>query len=97
MLAVYDGTSELELAMSASVDLVLLDIMMPGMNGYNVCRRLRETGNNTPVIVLIARGEGSTRFWDWSWVPITTSPNPSAFVNCLRGFEPSCAEHQSGI
>ena len=57
VLAAYDGTSGLELAMSASVDLVLLDIMMPGMNGYNVCRRLRETGNNTPVIVLSARGE----------------------------------------
>lgn len=56
-LAAYDGPSGLEMAMTQSVDLVLLDIMMPGMNGYDVCRRLREEGRDTPVIMLSARGE----------------------------------------
>ncbi|MBT3346176.1 MAG: response regulator transcription factor [Gemmatimonadetes bacterium] len=56
-LAAYDGSSGLKMALEPSVDLILLDIMLPGMNGYDVCRRLREAGRQTPVIMLSARGE----------------------------------------
>ena len=53
----YDGVAGLDLAMHEAVDLILLDIMMPQMNGYDVCRRLREAGRQTPVIMLTAKGE----------------------------------------
>jgi DNA-binding response OmpR family regulator len=53
----HDGPSGLEQALGEPVDLILLDIMLPGMNGYDVCRRLREAGRSTPVIMLSARGE----------------------------------------
>jgi len=52
-----DGTSGLALARSASPDLIVLDLMLPGMDGYRVLRTLREEGADTPVLILSARGE----------------------------------------
>lgn len=42
---------------SGSYDLVLLDVMLPGMSGFDVCRKTRAEGNDTPIILLTARGE----------------------------------------
>lgn len=52
-----NGTDGLELIRSTPADLVLLDVMMPGMNGFDVCRAARESGVETPVIMLTAKGE----------------------------------------
>jgi len=49
-----DGDTALELAAASPFDLVVLDIMLPGTDGYEVCRRLRATGD-TPVLFLSAR------------------------------------------
>jgi CheY-like chemotaxis protein len=49
-----DGDEALELAAAASFDLVVLDVMLPGMDGYEVCRRLRAT-SSVPVLFLSAR------------------------------------------
>ena len=57
VLVAHDGEQGLERALSAAPDLVLLDIMLPGINGYDVCRKMREAGCQTPVIMLTARGE----------------------------------------
>jgi DNA-binding response OmpR family regulator len=57
VLDARDGNRGLELALSGQADLVLLDIMLPGVNGYEICRRMREEGIDTPVIMLTARGE----------------------------------------
>ena len=57
VLAAYDGIQGLELALSGRADLILLDLMLPGMNGYDICRKLREEGLDTPVIMLTAKGE----------------------------------------
>jgi len=51
-----DGITGLELALSASPDLVLLDVMLPGMEGFEVCRKIRER-SNVPIIMLTAREE----------------------------------------
>ena len=54
-----DGPAGLTLAAAWAPDLVILDVMMPGMDGWEVCRRLRErddTMADTPVIMLTARG-----------------------------------------
>jgi len=56
-LSAGDGKSGLDLALSAAPDLVLLDVMMPGMSGWDVCRALRERRIEVPVIMLTARGE----------------------------------------
>jgi two-component system alkaline phosphatase synthesis response regulator PhoP len=52
-----DGESGLERAASGGFDLVLLDVMLPRMNGFDVLRELRRRGHETPVIVLTARGQ----------------------------------------
>lgn len=53
----YDGEDGLAQALSDHPDLILLDVMLPKMNGFDVCRRLREKGDNVPVIILTAREE----------------------------------------
>jgi DNA-binding response OmpR family regulator len=50
-----DGVSGLHLAASQPYDLAILDVMLPGMDGFTLCQRLRESRNNLPVIMLTAR------------------------------------------
>ena len=57
VLTAYDGDSGLEQAVNGGADLILLDVMLPKMNGFDVCRRLREKGSSVPVIILTAREE----------------------------------------
>jgi two-component system, OmpR family, alkaline phosphatase synthesis response regulator PhoP len=52
-----DGESALERAAGEGFDLVLLDVMLPRMNGFDVLRELRKRGIETPVIMLTARGQ----------------------------------------
>ncbi|MCI5791314.1 MAG: response regulator transcription factor [Clostridiales bacterium] len=52
--AVYDGESGYEYAATDRYDLILLDVMLPKMNGFDVLRKLRTEKNNTPVIMLTA-------------------------------------------
>jgi two-component system alkaline phosphatase synthesis response regulator PhoP len=60
-LAATDGADALALALSSAPDLVLLDIMMPRMSGWDVCRELRRRGVDVPVIMLTARAEEADR------------------------------------
>lgn len=53
--AAYTGTEALDFADAAPYDLILLDILLPEMDGLAVCRELRRTGNRTPVLMLTAR------------------------------------------
>ena len=56
-----DGSRGLELAMDGGVDLLVLDVMLPGIDGFEICRRLREAGSATPVLFLTARHETEHR------------------------------------
>ncbi|MEA4941452.1 MAG: response regulator [Oscillibacter sp.] len=56
-LEAYDGEDGLEKAQSEKPDLILLDVMLPKMNGFDVCRTLRKSRNNVPVVILTAREE----------------------------------------
>ena len=56
-LEAFDGITGLRLALEESPDLILLDLMLPGMNGFEVCRLLRDKGRNTPVLIITAREE----------------------------------------
>ena len=52
-----DGEAGLSMATSESPDLIILDLMLPKMNGHDVCRQIRKDGNNVPIIMLTARGQ----------------------------------------
>ncbi len=52
-----EGELGLELALSESPDLLVLDLMLPGMSGMEICKRLRNTGSDVPILMLTARGE----------------------------------------
>ena len=55
--AAYDGESGLKMLASEHPDLLLLDVMMPGMNGFDVCTKIREQGRRIPIIFLSAKGD----------------------------------------
>ena len=52
-----DGLEAQELAMSQPFDLIILDVMLPSKNGIDVCRHLRKSGVNIPILMLTARSE----------------------------------------
>jgi CheY-like chemotaxis protein len=61
VLHAADGAAGLELATEAELDLVILDVMLPKLDGLEVCRRLRAAGREVPVILLTARSQESDK------------------------------------
>jgi class 3 adenylate cyclase len=63
VITAADGLTALELAESAAPDLILLDVLMPGMSGYEVCEKIRaqETSGRLPIVMLTALNEVSHR------------------------------------
>jgi len=56
-LEALDGPTGLQLALEQNPDLVLLDLMLPGMNGFDVCKKIRASGSAVPIVMLTAREE----------------------------------------
>lgn len=56
-----DGIAGLEIALGASHDLIVLDVMLPGLDGFAICKRLRAEDRNVPVLFLTARDEPDDR------------------------------------
>ncbi len=57
VLTAEDGQKGLELARAAPFDLIVLDLMLPKLDGFQVARQLRQEGNQTPILVLTARDD----------------------------------------
>ncbi|MDR1796214.1 MAG: response regulator transcription factor [Clostridiales Family XIII bacterium] len=55
-MAAYDGAEGLEMALKSDPDLVLLDVMLPTIDGFEICKRIREK-SNVPIIILTAKEE----------------------------------------
>lgn len=58
---VHDGRAACEYAESSTYDAIILDVMMPRMDGFTALRRMRERGDKTPIMMLTARGETRDR------------------------------------
>jgi len=52
-----DGKSGLHRVLSETFDLIILDVMLPGMSGFDICKKARKEGIETPIIMLTAKGE----------------------------------------
>jgi len=52
-----DGIEGLSKALNPDIDLIILDIMLQGMNGFEICKKLRNSGVKTPIIMLTAKGQ----------------------------------------
>ena len=61
VMTAVDGNQGLERALSEAPDLLLLDVMMPDRSGFSVCQELRKAGNQSPVIMLTAKGQVEDR------------------------------------
>ena len=56
-----DGASGLSLLQAEDPDVLILDLMLPEVSGYEICRKLRDEGRDTPILMLTARGEETDR------------------------------------
>src|SRR6185369_10689671 len=54
---VTDGEQGLEAALNATADLILLDVMLPKINGYEICRAVRAQGLDLPILMLTAKAQ----------------------------------------
>jgi len=59
VLTANDGRQGLQAALERKADLIVLDIMLPLVNGYEICRRVRQEGLDVPIIMLTAKGQES--------------------------------------
>jgi len=57
VLIAEDGQAALDVVSAGTFDLILLDVMLPKISGFDVCKKLRKEGNTTPIILLTAKGE----------------------------------------
>ena len=74
-LEALDGEAGLQLARTADPDLILLDVMLPKLDGFSICRQLREGGISTPIIMLTAREEENDK--DSAEGPAPSQETPS--------------------
>ena len=92
VLLAADGEKGFSLAIDARPDLIVLDLMLPRMNGYEICRRLRRERTGNPRAH--AHGQGARNpTWcsAWNSARTITSKNRSACANCSRARKPCCA------
>jgi DNA-binding response OmpR family regulator len=57
----YDGTAGYDYASSEPYDLIILDRLLPGADGLEICKKLRSQGNHTPILMLTAKGQVSDK------------------------------------
>ena len=74
---VYDGESALDNLSTFKPNLILLDLMLPGIDGYQVCREIRKN-NNTPIIMLSAKGETFDKVLGLDLPQTTVAPSENA-------------------
>ena len=84
--AAYTGIEGLEKAKETKPDLILLDIMMPELNGYQVCKKIKEDASlkNIPVVMLTSKAQESDKFWGLETGADDYLTKPFEFNNLLK-------------
>ena len=94
----HDGEAGLDNALTAIYDVILLDVMLPKLDGFTVLRRLRAEGNSTPVLMLTARSELTDRVegLDYGADYYLTKPfEPKELLACIRALTRRLPEMRS--
>ena len=89
VLQEHNGRTGLQTALTSSVDLVLMDLMLPGLDGITASKEIARRRPGLPIIMVTARSERET-------VPMITSRSRSTSKSCWRGFRPGCAGRPPG-
>jgi DNA-binding NarL/FixJ family response regulator len=77
-----DGLAHLE---RGGWDALVLDLMLPGVDGLEICRRARAMTRYTPIIIISARSSRCIAFWDWRSAPTTIWPSRFPCWNSWHG------------
>jgi len=88
--AAHDGHAGVDAVLAAEPALVILDLMLPGIDGLEVCRRVRQT-SRVPILMLTAKGDKTERIVGLELGDDDYRPSRSTHVSYLRGSAPSCA------
>ena len=89
--AVHNGADAYDYGVSGEYDAIILDVMMPKMNGIQVLERLRAEGVKTPIMMLTAKGQRRTALPASTPVRTTTCPSPSTLTSLSPGCGPCSA------
>src|SRR3989304_3186285 len=81
---VYNGNDAVDWATAVEYDGIVLDVMLPGRDGFSVCRELRSRGNKTPILMLTARDTVDDRVTGWIPVRMIILSNPLRSKNWWR-------------
>ena len=87
----YDGEEALEMAKKTEYDIVLLDVMLPKMDGFEVCQRIREF-SNMPIIMLTAKGDDMDKILGLEYGADDYITKPFNILEVKAESRPSCAE-----
>jgi len=99
-----DGIEGLSQASAPDIDLIILDIMLPGMDGFEVCKKLRNSGVKTPIIMLTAKGQEIDRVLgleigadDYITKPFSPRELQARVKAVLRRMEPEMDEQMDNL
>jgi DNA-binding response OmpR family regulator len=95
VLTATDGEEGLNAALDANIDLIILDIMLPKINDYEVCRLIRKEKLDMPIIMLTAKGEESDIILGLNLGADDYVTKPFSIKELLARAAPLCAEKKS--
>jgi CheY-like chemotaxis protein len=95
VLTAADGEAGYRTLCEHSPDLVILDLKLPKLSGYDLCKRVRGEGFNAPILMLLRARRRAIECWASTSAPTTTSPSRFRCANCWRGSVRYCAMRRS--
>ena len=93
--AAYDGKEAYELAMQNDYDIILLDVMLPELNGFEVCQMIREK-SDVPIIMLTAKGDDMDKILGLEYGADDYVTKPSGDQGTYQGDHPSYKGKKAG-
>ena len=100
VLAAYDGEEAIKMAYDKSIDLIILDVMMPVYDGWSVLRHIRSKNTEVPVMMLTARTEENDEVFGFDLGAddyITKPFSPIVLSARVRAIEKRCHQRSEGI